>query len=155
MPPRRKSTSKTKRSTEQERSAGIIVFRKGPDDENLFLLLDYGRYWDYPKGHLKKGEDQREAALRELEEETGITEVDLMDDFRHEIVYFFRPPGRGLVGKTVVFFLGEVEGKKVTISDEHVGYEWLKGDDAVARVKYPTAKQVMKAALDHLKHAQK
>jgi bis(5'-nucleosidyl)-tetraphosphatase len=155
MPPRRKSSSKNKRSAEQERSAGIIVFRKASDGENHFLLLDYGRYWDYPKGHLKKGEDEREAALRELEEETGIEEVELMDDFRHEIVYFFRPPGRGLVRKTVVFFLGEVEGKKVTISDEHVGYEWLEEQDALARVKYPTAKQVMKAALDHLNHAQK
>ena len=155
MPPRRKAGTRKKGSAEQERSAGIIVFRKGPDGENLFLLLDYGRYWDYPKGHLKKGEDEREAALRERAEETGIDEIDLMDDFRHEIVYFFRPPGRSLVRKTVVFFLGDVEGKKVTISDEHVDYEWLKGEEAVARVKYPTAKHVMKAALNHLSHAQK
>src|SRR5688572_8225009 len=139
MPPRRKAAAKKKGGAEQERSAGIIVFRKGDERENLFLLLDYGRYWDYPKGHLKKGEDEREAALRELEEETGIEEVELLDDFRHEIVYFFRPPGRGVVRKTVVFFLGEVEGKKVTISDEHVGYEWLKREEALARVKYPTA----------------
>lgn len=141
---------KKKGRAEQEFSAGIIVFRKSEDGERRFLLLDYGKYWDYPKGHLKKHEDEREAALRELEEETGIEDIELMDDFRHEIVYFFRPPGRGLVRKTVVFFMGEVEKEKVKISDEHVGYEWLRGEEAVKRVKYPTAKQVMKAALDHL-----
>ena len=53
--------------------------------------------------------------LRELEEETGIDDIDLMDDFRHEIVYFFRPPGRALVRKTVIFFLGEVQSEKVRI----------------------------------------
>jgi len=130
------------------------VFRKGRDGENLYLLLDYGKYWDYPKGHLKKNEEEREAALRELEEETGIDDIDLMDDFRHEIVYFFRPPGRPLVRKTVVFFLGQVDSEKVKISDEHVGYEWLKGEQALARVKYPTAKEVMRAALKHLEKHQ-
>jgi len=150
MPPRRKSTAKKRGSTRQERSAGIIVFRKGADGKHLFLLLDYGNYWDFPKGHIEEGEDERAAALRELAEETGITNVELMDDFRHEIVYFFRPPGRGLVRKTVVFFSGEVESEEVTISHEHVGYEWLKGEDALARVKYPTAKQVMRAVLKHL-----
>jgi len=144
-----------KGSTRQERSAGIIVFRTKADGGNRFLLLDYGKYWDYPKGHIEEGEDERAAAIRELAEETGISDVELIDDFRHEIVYFFRTPGRGLVRKTVVFFLGEVEGKEVTISHEHVGYEWLKGEEALARVKYPTAKQVMRAALDHLTHSTK
>ena len=62
-----------------------------------------------------------EAALRELREETGIGDVELVDDFRHEIVYFFRPPGKGLVRKTVVFFLGEVELEKVTAEPRACG----------------------------------
>jgi bis(5'-nucleosidyl)-tetraphosphatase len=150
MPPRRKSTANKRAPTEQEHSAGVIVFRKGADGEKLFLLLDYGRYWDYPKGHVEAGEDERSAALRELAEETGIKQIELIDDFREETVYFFRPPGRGLVRKTVVFFLGEVESDKVTISHEHVGHAWLVGQEALSRVKYPTAKQVMQAVLEHL-----
>ncbi len=137
-------------ATQQERSAGVIVFRKAEDGEKLYLLLDYGHYWDFPKGHIEAGEDERAAALRELSEETGIADVELMDDFRHEIVYFFRPPGKGLVRKTVVFFIGEAMSETVKISHEHVGYEWLKGEEALARVKFPTAKQVMRAVLNHL-----
>jgi hypothetical protein len=38
----------------------------------------------------------------------------------------------------------------VKISHEHVGYEWLKGEETLARVKYPTAKEVMRAVLNHL-----
>ena len=42
-----------------ERSAGVIVFRlRGRAKEAQFLLLDYGKYWEYPKGHVEKGEDE-------------------------------------------------------------------------------------------------
>ena len=145
--------AKKRGSTQQERSAGVIVFRKGEGGEKLYLLLDYGKYWDFPKGHIEAGEDERAAAFRELAEETGISDIELMDDFRHEIVYFFRPPGRGLVRKTVVFFVGQAKSADVKISHEHVGHGWLSGGEALARVKYPTARQVMRAVLNHLEGA--
>jgi len=40
------------------------------------VLLVYGRKsqkWGFPKGHMEYGETEKETALRELKEETGIT----------------------------------------------------------------------------------
>jgi 8-oxo-dGTP pyrophosphatase MutT (NUDIX family) len=140
-----------RKSIARERSAGVLLFREDPHEGRLFLLLDYGRYWDYPKGHVEKGEDDHAAAVRELEEETGITDARFLPGFAHEIVYFFRHPKKGTVRKSVLFFLARTTSDKVRISDEHEDYSWVKEDQVLARVKYPTAKQVFAAAREFLK----
>ena len=134
------------------RSAGVVVYRIPPrQSEPEFLLLDNGKFWDYPKGHVETGEDDLTAALRELREEAGIAEAELTDGFRHEITYFFRDKRRGLIRKTVVFFLAQVSADvKVTISHEHVGAEFVSFEEALRRVKYPTAKETLKKAREFL-----
>jgi bis(5'-nucleosidyl)-tetraphosphatase len=133
-----------------ERSAGVVVFYDDPGGR-LFLLLDYGRHWDFPKGHVEKDEDDRTAALRELEEETGLTDVLLNETFAHEITYYFRDRHtKVLIRKTVVFFLCETRLKKVTLSHEHVGYIYLPFAEAVKKLTFPAARQVMRLAGKHL-----
>jgi len=130
-----------------ERSAGVIVFRlHGRAKEPQFLLLDYGKYWEYPKGHVEKGEDDRAAAVRELAEETGIDDIELVEDFEHEITYFFRDKRKGLVRKTVVFFLGQTKAKDVKVSHEHVGGEFLPYDKAMERLDFKNSKAALTAA---------
>jgi len=136
----------------RERSAGVILFRNNLRVEGgrEFLLLDYGRYWDYPKGHLEPGEDDQTAALRELKEETGISDAKLLPAFAHEIVYYFRDRSKGLIRKEVVFFLASSNSHDVTISHEHVGFAFLPLQEAMARLTYPNAKAVLQAAAEHL-----
>jgi bis(5'-nucleosidyl)-tetraphosphatase len=133
---------------QQERSAGIIVFRLSDQQPpaRLYLLLDYGRHWDYAKGHVHKGESDESAALRELAEETGIVDVAIMPGFREQITYFFRSRNRRTVRKTVVFFLGQTTTKTVSLSHEHVGYAFLPYEQAIAQVTYPTARSVLEKA---------
>ena len=60
--------------TEPEvRAAGGLVVR-GPDDEPEVAIVHRPRYddWSLPKGKLEAGESWEDAALREVEEETGL-----------------------------------------------------------------------------------
>lgn len=56
-------------------SAGVVVVRYF-DGEPKFLLLRAFNYWDFPKGMLDPGEEPLAAAIREVEEETGLTGLD-------------------------------------------------------------------------------
>jgi 8-oxo-dGTP pyrophosphatase MutT (NUDIX family) len=114
------------------------------------LLLDYGRHWDYPKGHLNPGETDLAAARRELREETGIAEVDVVPEFGREISYFFRDKRKGLIRKEVMFFLASVTNKDIRLSHEHSDFKFLPFDQAIARVTYASAKQLLRDAEAHL-----
>jgi 8-oxo-dGTP pyrophosphatase MutT (NUDIX family) len=136
-----------------ERSAGFLIYRDSPagaPPQREYLLLDYGKYWDFPKGHLERGETDLQAAIRELKEETGLESVAIDPDFSREIKYFFRVRKAGLVSKTVIFFLAKADGSPVKISDEHVGAEYLEYPQALKRLTYANARQLLRDAEMHL-----
>jgi 8-oxo-dGTP pyrophosphatase MutT (NUDIX family) len=135
-----------------ERSAGFVIYRVAPSTPGgrVYLLLNYGRHWDYAKGHVEAGETDLEAAVRELREETGLAPPRVVEGFTHEVEYDFRSSRHGAIRKKVIFFLGETHASKVILSEEHVGAEFLSYDNAMARLTYPTAREVLLAAEAHL-----
>lgn len=134
----------------QEKSAGIILYHNNSSREYLLLHYPAG-HWDYPKGHVEEGENETETALREMEEETGIKkeEIKLYDDFRETIDYIYKK-GSELSHKEVVFFLGESETKTVKVSREHQDYIWLTYEEAIERLTFNNAKNLLKKIKEHL-----
>jgi bis(5'-nucleosidyl)-tetraphosphatase len=57
------------------RKAGVIVLRAQEDKWRCLLLRAY-RNWGFPKGQIETGETPLEAAVREVEEETAIADLD-------------------------------------------------------------------------------
>ena len=62
--------------TKKEFSAGIIIFRRTKEGPKFLSLYHGGPYWNFPKGRLE-GETNFKAALREVDEETGIKQGEL------------------------------------------------------------------------------
>ena len=127
-----------------EKSAGAIVFHaRAPDSIEYLLILS--TYWGFPKGWIDNGEKERDAARREIREETGL-EVTLLDGFREQDAYTFRSVKRGSVNKRVTFFLAQALSRDVTLSWEHSDYAWLSYDDALARLQFDQLRVLLKKA---------
>lgn len=156
----------------EESSAGVILFALSTKDKSqeisgnnnsensdnlenkeiLYLLLNYPRgYWDLAKGKIEKGETKKETALRELKEETGL-EAKLLDDFEQILHYYFKSPEGELIYKTVTYFVGETTDFNVTISHEHIGYEWVNLPKALSQLTYTNAQQVVSRADHFIRH---
>ncbi|TSC73571.1 MAG: NTP pyrophosphohydrolase [Parcubacteria group bacterium Gr01-1014_48] len=143
-----------------ERSAGMILFKNTKTKKQYLLLQHHPRpnvriknivaHWDFPKGHLEKGEEAIDAAIRESKEETGIEIAEFFPDFKTTIRYFIRSQGVKSIPKFVVFFLGKAKGGRVTLSFEHQAYAWLSFREAHMRLTYENAKKVLKKADDYL-----
>jgi len=132
----------------KEKSYGAVVVRR--DTVLQYLILQYGAgHWDLVKGHGIRGESEEETVLRELEEETGITRATFIPGFREEIHYFFQRRGH-TVYKEVAYYLIETPEEAVTLSDEHVAYQWLPYDEALRAITFGNSKRVVGKAHEHL-----
>tara|TARA_B100000678_G_C18135357_1_gene472493 strand:+ start:182 stop:598 length:417 start_codon:yes stop_codon:yes gene_type:complete len=132
-----------------DKSCGVVLL-----NSSKVLLLRHssdssrsGGHWDFPKGHMDDGETEIQTALRELEEETGIANVVVVDGFRDTITYTF-PRDQKRIGKEVVFFLATTKERKVHLSHEHIDHCWLDFDSAFSRLTYDTARQALRNAID-------
>jgi 8-oxo-dGTP pyrophosphatase MutT (NUDIX family) len=120
------------------RQAGAIAVRPGP--EPLFLLVTSRRTpsaWIFPKGHIEPGERVVDAALRELEEEAGVT-------------------GRPLRTLDALKFRSgdeDVEVQYVLVKASNEGDRregrslcWLPLDEALAALRYEDSRSLLRTA---------
>ena len=128
----------------KETSAGAVVFRKDKKIKYLLLYYEEG-HWDFPKGNIEKGEEEKETVKREIKEETGISKISFIVGFKEKIQYFYKLRGE-TVFKQVFFYLVEAKESKVKLSYEHIGYKWLNYDKALKQLTFKNAKEILKKA---------
>jgi 8-oxo-dGTP pyrophosphatase MutT (NUDIX family) len=131
-------------------SAGIIIYRHAPDGLKYLLIRHPGGHWDLAKGKLEPGETELQAALRELQEETGITEITFDDQFYEKVMYRYGDYRGGVIHKQVGFFLASTLQEKIVLSHEHEDYAWLSFHDAIARVTFDSAQHLLARAHAYL-----
>ena len=133
----------------KEVSAGIVLFRR-LGSKLVFLLLNYpSGHGDFVKGKMETSETPQQTAIRETKEETGITDIQFIHDFKERIEYNFQFENE-LVHKQVIFFLAETNTENIVLSHEHLDYSWLEFNDAVKKTTYDNAKTVLTKAYNLL-----
>ncbi|MCD6284013.1 NUDIX domain-containing protein [bacterium] len=137
-----------------EKSAGAVLFVRENKKIKYLLLKHSLGHWDFPKGNIEKGEKIEDTVKREIKEETGISRIVFISDFKHWIKYFYRLKGK-TVFKIVTFLLAEAKTKKVKLSFEHVGYKWLDFNKAMKLLKFRNSKEILKMANEFLNKRKK
>ena len=133
----------------EERSAGAVLFND-TGGIRKFLLLKYpAGHWDFPKGNMEKGESEGQTVLREVNEETGLDDVKVIDGFRRKIEYFYRRENKS-VHKEVVFLLAETKKEEVRLSFEHQAYGWYSLQEALKNVTYNNSRRTLLQAEKYL-----
>ncbi len=133
----------------REKSCGAVVYIS-KESGILYLLLHYeAGHWDFVKGNVEPNESEKDTVTRELREETGIVEAKFIEGFKERVEYFYRRQG-ATIHKEVVFYLIETHTDKIQLSFEHVGFVWLELQQAMERLNFKNAKNVLKKANDFL-----
>jgi 8-oxo-dGTP pyrophosphatase MutT (NUDIX family) len=127
------------------KTCGAVVFRKHKGVTEYLLLRhihSHGGHWDFPHGILEGNETEETAALREVKEESGLT-IEFIPGFREAYAYVTKDK----ISKTAILFLGRAYVTAVTIQPtEIIDYRWLKFEDAVNKITFDSAKDVLRKA---------
>jgi len=126
------------------RPESVLVVIYTPTEILLLKRNADFEFWQSVTGSLEAGEIPADAACRELEEETGISNVELVD-CDHSVYFDISPRWRSRYAPGVtrnkehLFLCPLPDRQKVTLSaEEHTEFVWLGYDEAVARVSSHT-----------------
>lgn len=129
-----------------ELSVGGIIRYQSTEfnkDHSEFLLLRNKRgYWGFPQGHKERGENEIQTLQREVQEETGITDLDI-HQYIGKIQYkYFRADGIRSE-KEVKFYFATTPVREVVISNEHEGFRWTTYQEALSMLDHRQLKSII------------
>ena len=132
-----------------EHSSGGAVIALRDGIPHVAMIATRGRSrWGLPKGAVTKGETSEDAALREVQEETGL-EAKIIKPL-DTIEYFFRA-GDSLIRKRVDFYLMQHTGGTMTPQLSEVDdVEWVPLSEAIGRASFDSERKLLETAQQSL-----
>ncbi len=120
----------------------VHIFRKVENDLEFLLLKrasheKYPDLWQMVTGSIEN-EDAHQTALREINEETGLTPIKF---WVVPNINSFYSPERDVIVMIPVFAVLVEENQKVIISDEHSEFKWVKKEEAIKLLAWPGQRQ--------------
>jgi 8-oxo-dGTP pyrophosphatase MutT (NUDIX family) len=131
-----------------EKSCGAVAFTRTPDGIRYVIIQSLEGFYGFPKGHCEENETEEETALREIQEETGLT-VRLIPGFRY--VDEHPIPQKPGVIKRIVYFLAEYSDQKITYQKEELmNAQLMTFEQAMNAFQWESSKLILTEAKDYL-----
>lgn len=115
------------------------------------MIADSKNRWTIPKGHIEEGETPKQTAEREIQEETGLKQMQMLDwlgkiNFRYRRV-------NSLVLMTTEIFLVKALGNtdKIKPQDWMTDIKWLPATEALDKIEYEDIGKLILVALKKIR----
>ncbi len=134
-------------------TAGGVVYRHVGERIELLMIQDRMGRWTIPKGHVEEGETLEQTALREVAEETGLTEFKLGDKL-DKLHFFHRKEGKLYFTTTYVFLMEAVGNTDALVPEDSEGIvdaKWFDEDQALTLIAYRDIEHLFRAGLARLR----
>ena len=133
----------------KEISCGAIVYKK-INNKTYFLIIQNinSKSFGFPKGHLEKDETLKEAAIREVLEETGIN-IEIISEKHYTSSYkFVAFWNNEEIDKEVHIFLAKAINTNITHQKEEVlSAVWLEEDEVLDLLTYANDREIFEKAI--------
>lgn len=136
----------------REPTAGGIIFRRDKNGQvEILLVQDSKDRWTIPKGHIEPGETAKQTARREIGEEAGLHDVEILD-WLGKIHFRYRRMEK-LVLMTTQIYLVKAKGDtdNITKEDWMNGIKWFKYHDALDVIEYEDIGKLMLLAMKKIR----
>ena len=136
----------------REPTSGGIVFRRDKNDQvEILLIQDAKDRWTIPKGHIEEGETAQQTAKREIGEEAGLTNVEVLG-WLGKIHFRYRRVDK-LVLMTTQIYLVKAKGDTDAIKKEEwmKDIRWFKFHDALDQIEYEDIGKLMLLAMKKIR----
>lgn len=113
----------------------------------VLLIKDLYGHWIWPKGKIEKGEGPEAAAIREIGEEVGLKDIELIDKIGLS-QYFFRLKGELIFKRVYIYLLRHNSDEKIKILPEEVQEAaWFTPEEALNMLEYKGAKSFLRKGI--------
>ena len=130
----------------REPTSGGVIFRHGDNGLEILLIQDAKDRWTIPKGHIEEGETAVQTARREIGEEAGLHDVDMLG-WLGKIHFRYRRIDKLVLMTTQIYLVRvRTSGEEIKKEDWMKGIKWFSFNEALDLIEYDDiAKLMLKA----------
>lgn len=129
----------------REPTSGGIVFRMTPDQKDIEVLLiqDSKNRWTIPKGHIEPGETAKQTAIREIGEEAGLKNIEVLT-WLGKIHFKYRRMDKLVLMTTQIYLVRAMDDNERPTKEKWMnGIKWFKFGDALDAIEYEDIEKLM------------
>jgi len=145
--------------TKSKVMVAVAAIIENPDDEILLIKRssdseEYSNYWEDVGGRLKQAEAPEDGFRREIREETGLEDIEIIKPLT--VFHVFRKGIKTAKNELIgISYWCKTKTTEVILSNEHCDYRWVTPKEAIDLTEHPALKNYIRIQMAEKALAQK